>query len=204
MITWASMNCVISKQALHIFVWDTRPSGLSPSSWSTTSSVPIVPATTNNSTQVHPMDFEKFSIKSRAISISQTESHIHIYPYKQIPYNKINDKLGYREESSSPKASFKDKLVGVIPGAYSQAFNFSVEMEEDLDSDNEVLELREGIAAMKLSKVEKKRIRAPWGKALIVKVFGWTVASHFFILGFLLCGSQWGELILLTWVKSFS
>lgn len=67
----------------------------------------------------------------------------------------------YRDESSSPKASFKDKLVGVIPRAYDQAFNFSIGMEEDSDFDDEVLELREGIAAVKLSKEEEQRIRAP-------------------------------------------
>lgn len=77
------------------------------------------------------------------------------------------------------KLPFKDKLVGIIPGAYTQAFNFSVGMEEDSDSDDEIQELREGLAAIKLSKIEKRHIRAPWGKALIVKVFGRIVGFTF-------------------------
>lgn len=44
----------------------------------------------------------------------------------------------------------------VIPGAYNQAFNFSVGMEEDSDSEDEVLELRRGIAVVKLLKEEKQ------------------------------------------------
>lgn len=77
------------------------------------------------------------------------------------------------------KFPFKDKLIGIIPGAYTQAFNFSVGMEEDSDSNDEIQELREGLAAVKLSKIEKQRIRALWGKALIVKVFGKTVGFTF-------------------------
>lgn len=46
--------------------------------------------------------------------------------------------------------------MGFIPRAYNQAFNFLVGMEEDLDSEDEVLELREGIAAVKLLKEEKQ------------------------------------------------
>lgn len=52
-------------------------------------------------------------------------------------------------------------------------------MEGDSDSDDGLLELREGIATVKLSKVEKQQTRAPWGKALIVKVFGRPVGFTF-------------------------
>ena len=48
--------------------------------------------------------------------------------------------------------SFKDKLLGEIPGAYNQAFAFDGKIEADIDSDEEVEELREGFAAVKLSK----------------------------------------------------
>ncbi|KAL0016537.1 hypothetical protein SO802_003606 [Lithocarpus litseifolius] len=44
---------------------------------------------------------------------------------------------------------FKDKLIGEIPGAFSQAFNLVDRMEDELDSDErEVKELREGLATI--------------------------------------------------------
>ena len=72
----------------------------------------------------------------------------------------------------SPNKSFKEKLVGEIPGAYAQAFDFYDQMEDDVDSDKEVSGLREGLAAIKLSKETKRRIRGSWSKALIVKLYG--------------------------------
>ena len=33
--------------------------------------------------------------------------------------------------------SYKDKLVGAIPGAFAQAFGFDCSMQEDVESDNE-------------------------------------------------------------------
>ena len=72
----------------------------------------------------------------------------------------------------SPNKSFKEKLVGEIPGAYAQAFDFYDQMEDDVDSDEEVSGLREGLAAIKLSKETKLRIRGLWSKALIVKLYG--------------------------------
>lgn len=36
------------------------------------------------------------------------------------------------------EASFKDKLVGEIPGAFTQAFSFGDLMEDDAESDEEV------------------------------------------------------------------
>ena len=40
--------------------------------------------------------------------------------------------------SWNPSASFKDKLVGEIPGAFSQAFSFEDGMDDDAKSDGEV------------------------------------------------------------------
>ncbi|KAK9986529.1 hypothetical protein SO802_031480 [Lithocarpus litseifolius] len=68
--------------------------------------------------------------------------------------------------------SFKEKLIGEIPGAYAQAFIFNDQMEDNVESDNEVTGLREGLAAVKLSKETKIRIRGSWWKALIVKLYG--------------------------------
>ncbi|XP_030924751.1 uncharacterized protein LOC115951739 [Quercus lobata] len=75
--------------------------------------------------------------------------------------------------------SFRDKLVGEIPGAYVQAFNFSELMEADEDSDSESSNLREGLVAVPFSKELKNRIRSPWSKSLIVKVYGRTVGFSF-------------------------
>lgn len=84
-----------------------------------------------------------------------------------------------RTAANPPKSSFRDKLVGEIAGTFSQAFDFSDYMDAESDSDGEVEELREGLVSVSLSKETKQRIRAPWSKALIVKVFGRTVGFNF-------------------------
>ena len=75
--------------------------------------------------------------------------------------------------------SFKDKLVGEIPGAYIQAFNFEDLMEDDAESDEEIETLRQGLVAVRFSKEEKRQIRDPWARALIVKVYGKSVGFQF-------------------------
>ena len=75
--------------------------------------------------------------------------------------------------------SFRDKLVGEKPGAYVQAFNFSELMEADEESDEECSDLREGLIAVPFSKELKARIRSPWSKSLIVKVYGRAVGFSF-------------------------
>ena len=62
--------------------------------------------------------------------------------------------------------------MGSIPGAYDQAFGFESVMEEEIESDEEEEGLCEGMTMLKLSKEEKRRIREPWGQAIIVKTFG--------------------------------
>ena len=46
--------------------------------------------------------------------------------------------------------SYKDSLVGDIPGAYEQAFKFSRNWEEDYESETEMEPLVEGMAKVKL------------------------------------------------------
>lgn len=70
-------------------------------------------------------------------------------------------------------------MVGDIPGAYVQAFNFTEQMEADEDSDSETSDLRDGLIAIKFSKELKSRIRSPWSKPLIVKVYGRSVGFSF-------------------------
>ena len=71
----------------------------------------------------------------------------------------------------SPSKSFKEKLIREILGAYAQAFVFNDQMEDDVESDDEVTGLREGLATVKLSKETKLRIRGSWSNALIVKLY---------------------------------
>nr|POF07918.1 hypothetical protein CFP56_27497 [Quercus suber] len=87
--------------------------------------------------------------------------------------------LGNQDWGSNTKPSFKDKLVGEISGAFAQAFDLTIQMEEDLDSDEESGEtsipVHEGHVKFTLSKETKKCIRGSWSKAVIVKLVGRTV-----------------------------
>ena len=69
---------------------------------------------------------------------------------------------------------FKESL-----GAYEQAFKLDNIWDDGEESDTEVEPLAEGMVEIKLSKETKARIRAPWSKALIVKVFGRTVGFSY-------------------------
>ena len=75
--------------------------------------------------------------------------------------------------------SYKDKLVGEMPGAFAPAFNLN---SEDAISDEPSLDvegLHEGLLSVKLSPDMRKQIRAKWEFALIVKVIGRIVGFHF-------------------------
>ena len=52
-------------------------------------------------------------------------------------------------------------------------------MDAESDSDEELEDICEGMAAIRLSRETKQCIRAPWKKALIVKVFGRIVGFNF-------------------------
>ncbi|XP_075665847.1 uncharacterized protein LOC142635594 [Castanea sativa] len=58
-------------------------------------------------------------------------------------------------------------------------------MEADSESNEEVEDIREGFASISLSKETKQHIRAPWAKALIIKVFGKTVGYNYLYSKFL-------------------
>uniref|UniRef100_A0A2N9FPJ3 CCHC-type domain-containing protein n=1 Tax=Fagus sylvatica TaxID=28930 RepID=A0A2N9FPJ3_FAGSY len=82
------------------------------------------------------------------------------------------------KESDSPVGvrvgvSYKESLLGEIPGAYERAF-FGNSMEEDgevCSDDEDGDPPEEGEVVIKFSKELKQRIRAPWNTSLIVKVF---------------------------------
>lgn len=69
------------------------------------------------------------------------------------------------------QVSYKDNLLGDIPGAYAQAFRFERVDEPEVEFDTELNDIVEGMVDVKLSQETKSRIRAPWTKALIVKVY---------------------------------
>lgn len=75
--------------------------------------------------------------------------------------------------------SYKESLVGELPGAFKQAFDFNHEMEYDASSDDEFENLPPGEVAVRLLGERKNKIRASWSRALIVKVFGKAMGFHF-------------------------
>ena len=97
--------------------------------------------------------------------------------FKEVHYenNTLFEPLG----NGDKVRSYRDKLVGSIPGAYEQAFGFASGMDEEVYSNDEDDELCEGMVSLKLSKEEKSRIRAPWGNAIFVKVFGRSLGYTF-------------------------
>ena len=62
--------------------------------------------------------------------------------------------------------------MGVIPGAFEQAFELQRSMQEDELSDVEDETSPESWANVMFSKEEKVRMRAPWSAAIIVKTYG--------------------------------
>ena len=75
--------------------------------------------------------------------------------------------------------SYKEKLVGEIPGAFEQAFDFKSNMETEIELDDEFTDLPLSEVVVKLSGERKGKMRAPWANALIDKVFSKNVGYHF-------------------------
>ena len=105
--------------------------------------------------------------------------------------------------SSGNGCSFKGKLMGEIPRAYNQAFELDSHMETEDDSNDEVTELREGMATVTLSKDVKQRIRAPWINSSIVKVYGKVVGYHFLQAKLLVLWKPSGKLDFINLGKEF-
>ncbi|XP_023893285.1 uncharacterized protein LOC112005271 [Quercus suber] len=90
---------------------------------------------------------------------------------------KAKDAKGASEFGSPP--SYKDKLVGEIPGAFAQAFNLDSH-EMDLSTPSvDMGELVNGMVAVNLTPDTRKSIRSRWTHVLIVKVFGRSVGFHY-------------------------
>ena len=77
------------------------------------------------------------------------------------------------------EGSYKAKLLGEIPGAYEQAFEFDQEMDTSVESDDDMSHLSRGMKAISFSKETKVHICAQWSSTLIVKVFGKTMGYRF-------------------------
>lgn len=77
--------------------------------------------------------------------------------------------------------SYKEKLVGAIPGAFVQAFGFDSSMQEDLEFDIEEEQIHDGGVNVYFYKEDKVRMRAPWQKALIIKTFGRRMGFSFLV-----------------------
>ena len=75
--------------------------------------------------------------------------------------------------------SYKEKLVGEIPGAFKQAFDFESNMETEIELDDEFIDLSPSEVVVKLSRERKGKMHAPWANALIVKFFSKNVGYHF-------------------------
>nr|POE88721.1 hypothetical protein CFP56_39220 [Quercus suber] len=93
---------------------------------------------------------------------------------------RVKENTGVRQ-AFQPRVpvSYKDTLVGEIPGAYEQAFKFDIERVDEDDTEADLEPLIEGMVDVSLSKETMMRIREPWHKALIVKVFGRTVGYSY-------------------------
>nr|POF09458.1 hypothetical protein CFP56_48392 [Quercus suber] len=81
---------------------------------------------------------------------------------------KEKDAMGASEFGSPP--SYRDKLVGEMPGTFAQTFNLD---SHEMDMSNPPVsmgELVNGIVAFNLDPVTRRSIRARWNHALIMKV----------------------------------
>lgn len=100
---------------------------------------------------------------------------------KKVKENHCMDSPRYDATSLPQKesSSYKEKLVGEIPGAFERAFDVGPNMEIEAESDDELADLPTGEKVVKFSRDMKAKIRAPWVNALIVKVFGKIMGYHF-------------------------
>ena len=88
-----------------------------------------------------------------------------------------------KETEGSPgfgaTTSYRDKLMGAIPGAFAQAFKLDTRVESFPEPIEEVGDLSDGLLAIRLSTYVRKFIRSKWTHALIVKVFERSMGYHY-------------------------
>ena len=74
---------------------------------------------------------------------------------------------------------YKDTLLGEIRSAYEHVFKFDIAREEEEEAEPDLEPLIEGMVDVNISRETMSRIREPWSKALIVKVFGRIVRFNY-------------------------
>ena len=100
----------------------------------------------------------------------------------QCSTKKVKETLSAPQVKGSHAGSYRDKLVGEIPGAFLHAFALdkpTFSQDEIGEEEDDVQAVVDGIANVLLSKDTKLCIRSKWAHSLIVKVFGRTVGFHF-------------------------
>nr|POE81322.1 hypothetical protein CFP56_61788 [Quercus suber] len=68
--------------------------------------------------------------------------------------------VGHHPHLGGESLSFKEKLIGEIPRAFKQAFDFENHMDTEVESDDEFSEIPPGEVVVKLSLERKASIRA--------------------------------------------
>jgi len=80
-----------------------------------------------------------------------------------------------KESKGSPAftapSSYRDKLVGEIPGAFAQAFNLLSAEEGDAQPNMDVEDVNKGLLAVNLSSDTRKHIRAKWAHTHLLSRF---------------------------------
>nr|POE70673.1 hypothetical protein CFP56_45780 [Quercus suber] len=93
--------------------------------------------------------------------------------------NANREEFSWGKGHANHQLSFKDKLVGELPGAYRRAFDLMDQMEAFPEVERDTPGLRKGLAVVRIFDELKQKIRAPWARALIVKVYGRTMGFNF-------------------------
>lgn len=99
--------------------------------------------------------------------------------------------------------SYKERLNGVILGAYEEAISVENGMETEAKSDDKSSDLAAGIVAVNLSGARKTGIRVQWTNALIVKVVGKTVGNQFLSSRIMSLWKPVGRLVCVDLKKDF-
>nr|POE76759.1 hypothetical protein CFP56_64416 [Quercus suber] len=79
---------------------------------------------------------------------------------------KESHRQGLSSDHGSPttdgeRTSYKERLIGEVPGAYEQACHFGNDTETEVESDDETIDIAAGVVAMNLLGETKARIQAP-------------------------------------------
>nr|POE78742.1 hypothetical protein CFP56_65063 [Quercus suber] len=96
----------------------------------------------------------EYSTPTQRSSKEEDELHRNVKKFKE-----SNSARSFLQPRSL--VSYKDCLVGDVPGAFEKAFKFDRTWEEDYESDADLEPLTKGMAEVRLSKETKSRIRVP-------------------------------------------